>query len=209
MRTQVAIIGAGPAGLTLGQLLHREGIDSVIVEKRSRAYVEARIRAGVLEQGVVDLLTGAGVGGRLAREGRARRTRAAVRGRAAPARPEGTHGQDHHRLRADRDRERPDRGAGRHRTTAPVRGGRRPGGGDRVGATHVSCTPTRLSGRCSNATSSPAATGSTASAARRSRRASCARLRASIRSGGSESWPRWRRRTTRSSTQTTSAGSPC
>ena len=69
MRTQVAIVGAGPAGLTLGQLLHREGIDSVIVENRSRTYVEARIRAGVLEQGVVDLLTGAGVGGRLAREG--------------------------------------------------------------------------------------------------------------------------------------------
>jgi p-hydroxybenzoate 3-monooxygenase len=69
MRTQVAIIGAGPAGLTLAQLLHLEGIDSVIVENRSRAYVEARIRAGVLEQGVVDLLTEAGVGERMAREG--------------------------------------------------------------------------------------------------------------------------------------------
>ena len=69
MRTQVAIIGAGPAGLTLAQLLHLEGIDSVILENRSREYVEARIRAGVLEQGVVDLLTGAGVGERLLREG--------------------------------------------------------------------------------------------------------------------------------------------
>ena len=69
MRTQVAIIGAGPAGLMLAQLLHLEGIDSVIVESRSRAYVEARIRAGVLEQGVVDLLTDAGVGERMVREG--------------------------------------------------------------------------------------------------------------------------------------------
>ena len=69
MRTQVAIIGAGPAGLTLAQLLHLEGIESVILENRSREYVEARIRAGVLEQGVVDLLTEAGVGERLAREG--------------------------------------------------------------------------------------------------------------------------------------------
>ena len=69
MRTQVAIVGAGPAGLTLAHLLHVEGIDSVVLESRSRAYVEARIRAGVLEQGVVDLLTRAGVGERMRREG--------------------------------------------------------------------------------------------------------------------------------------------
>jgi p-hydroxybenzoate 3-monooxygenase len=69
MRTQVAIVGAGPAGLTLAQLLHLEGIDSVVIENRSREYVEARIRAGVLEQGVVDLFTEAGVGERMAREG--------------------------------------------------------------------------------------------------------------------------------------------
>ena len=69
MRTQVAIIGAGPAGLTLSQLLARSGIESVVVENRSRAYVEARIRAGVLEQGTVDVLTEAGVGERMAREG--------------------------------------------------------------------------------------------------------------------------------------------
>ena len=68
-RTQVAIIGAGPAGLTLAQLLHLEGIDSVILESRSRAYVEARIRAGVLEHGVAELYDGAGVGGRMRREG--------------------------------------------------------------------------------------------------------------------------------------------
>jgi p-hydroxybenzoate 3-monooxygenase len=68
-RTQVAIIGAGPAGLLLGRLLSRQGIDNVIVEARSRDYVEARIRAGVLEQGTVDVLRSAGVGERLDREG--------------------------------------------------------------------------------------------------------------------------------------------
>ena len=68
-RTQVAIVGAGPAGLLLGQLLHRQGIDAVIVEARSRAYVEARIRAGVLEQGTIEVLREAGVGERMDREG--------------------------------------------------------------------------------------------------------------------------------------------
>jgi p-hydroxybenzoate 3-monooxygenase len=68
-RTQVGIVGAGPAGLMLGQLLHLQGIDSVILENRSRQYVVERVRAGVLEQGTVDLMREAGVGGRLAREG--------------------------------------------------------------------------------------------------------------------------------------------
>jgi p-hydroxybenzoate 3-monooxygenase len=68
-KTTVAIIGAGPAGLLLSQLLHQDGIDSVILETKSRSYVEERIRAGVLEQGTVDVLTQAGVGDRLAREG--------------------------------------------------------------------------------------------------------------------------------------------
>ena len=63
MRTQVAIIGAGPAGLLLGALLHRRGVDSVIIEQRSGDYVLGRIRAGVLEQGTVALLDLAGVGG--------------------------------------------------------------------------------------------------------------------------------------------------
>ena len=67
--TQVAIIGAGPAGLFLGHLLGLEGIDSIIVENRSREYVEHRVRAGVLEQGTVDLMVQTGVAGRLAREG--------------------------------------------------------------------------------------------------------------------------------------------
>ena len=68
-RTQVGIVGAGPAGLLLGHLLHRLGVDSVILESKSRAYVEQRVRAGVLEQGSVDLLIAAGVGERLPREG--------------------------------------------------------------------------------------------------------------------------------------------
>lgn len=69
MRTQVAIIGSGPAGLLLGQLLRKAGIDAVIVERRSRDYVLSRIRAGVLERGTVDLLAAVGAGARLRREG--------------------------------------------------------------------------------------------------------------------------------------------
>ncbi|MGH2460436.1 MAG: 4-hydroxybenzoate 3-monooxygenase [Chloroflexota bacterium] len=69
MRTQVAVVGAGPAGLVLAHLLAREGIDSVVLEARDREYVERRIRAGVLEQGTVDLLQATGVGDRLRREG--------------------------------------------------------------------------------------------------------------------------------------------
>ncbi len=69
MKTQVAIVGAGPAGLLLSHLLHLEGIDSVVVETRSRAEIEATIRAGVLEQGTVDLLAQSGVGERMKREG--------------------------------------------------------------------------------------------------------------------------------------------
>jgi p-hydroxybenzoate 3-monooxygenase len=69
MRTQVAIVGAGPAGLTLGHLLHLQGIESVVIEIKSRDYVEHRVRAGVLEQPTVDLLHEIGVGGRLASEG--------------------------------------------------------------------------------------------------------------------------------------------
>lgn len=68
-RTQVAIIGAGPAGLLLSHLLHLRGIASVVLEAQSRQHVEQRIRAGVLEQGIVDLLVESGVGARLKREG--------------------------------------------------------------------------------------------------------------------------------------------
>jgi p-hydroxybenzoate 3-monooxygenase len=68
-RTQVGIIGAGPAGLTLAHLLHLQNIESIVLERQSRQYVETRVRAGVLEQGTVDILCNSGVGERLKREG--------------------------------------------------------------------------------------------------------------------------------------------
>ncbi|MFD4632082.1 4-hydroxybenzoate 3-monooxygenase [Streptomyces sp. NPDC058284] len=69
MRTTVGIIGAGPAGLLLARLLHNAGIDSVVLESRDRAYVEQRQRAGILEQGTVDILREAGAAARMDREG--------------------------------------------------------------------------------------------------------------------------------------------
>jgi p-hydroxybenzoate 3-monooxygenase len=69
LRTQVGIVGAGPAGLMLSHLLHLQGIQSVVIENRSQQYVEERVRAGVLEQGTVDLMVETGVGERLKKEG--------------------------------------------------------------------------------------------------------------------------------------------
>jgi p-hydroxybenzoate 3-monooxygenase len=69
MLTQVGIIGAGPAGLLLSHLLHLRGIESVVIEKHSRSYIEDRVRAGVLEQGTVDTLNESGVGDRMRRQG--------------------------------------------------------------------------------------------------------------------------------------------
>ncbi len=69
LRTQVGIIGAGPAGLLLGHLLHREGIETIIIENRSREEIESTVRAGVLEQGTRDLLIQVGLGERMQREG--------------------------------------------------------------------------------------------------------------------------------------------
>jgi p-hydroxybenzoate 3-monooxygenase len=69
IRTQVGIVGAGPAGLMLSHLLHLQGIDSVVLETRSRKYVQERVRAGVLEQGTVDVLIATGVGHRLKKQG--------------------------------------------------------------------------------------------------------------------------------------------
>ena len=69
IRTQVGIVGAGPAGLMLSHLLHLQGIDSIVLESRTRNYVQERVRAGVLEQGSVDLLIAAGVGDRLKKQG--------------------------------------------------------------------------------------------------------------------------------------------
>jgi p-hydroxybenzoate 3-monooxygenase len=69
MRAQVGIIGGGPAGLLLSQLLHLAGIETVVLERRSRAYVMGRIRAGVLEQGFQNLMRRAGIAGRMERDG--------------------------------------------------------------------------------------------------------------------------------------------
>jgi p-hydroxybenzoate 3-monooxygenase len=69
MRTQVGIVGAGPAGLILSHLLQQQGIDSIIIEKYSRQHVEERVRAGVLEQGTVEMLADLGLAERLQREG--------------------------------------------------------------------------------------------------------------------------------------------
>src|SRR5580658_7639462 len=69
MHTQVGIVGGGPSGLLLAQLLHLNGIDSVVLESRSEEYVIDRVRAGVLEQGMVDLLAAIGLGDRVKREG--------------------------------------------------------------------------------------------------------------------------------------------
>ena len=69
LRTQVGIVGAGPAGLVLSHLLHLQGIESVVIEARSREHCEQRVRAGVLERGTVELLTQMGVGDRMKREG--------------------------------------------------------------------------------------------------------------------------------------------
>ncbi len=68
MRTQIGIIGAGPAGLVLAHLLHLEGIDAIVIEDKSRHYIENRLRAGLLEQGSADLLIETGVGARLQKE---------------------------------------------------------------------------------------------------------------------------------------------
>ena len=69
IRTRVGIIGAGPAGLMLSLLLSMEGIDSIVLESRSREEIESTIRAGVLEQGTADLMTEIGIGDRMKREG--------------------------------------------------------------------------------------------------------------------------------------------
>jgi p-hydroxybenzoate 3-monooxygenase len=69
LRTQVGIVGGGPAGLMLSHLLHLDGIESIVVEARSRQHVEERVRAGVLEQGTVDLMIASGIGERLKRQG--------------------------------------------------------------------------------------------------------------------------------------------
>ncbi len=111
-------------GCMLGHLLHLNGIDSVIVENRSREYVIDRVRAGVLEQGTVDLLHAMGVGANLAaRRTATRRPLHLFPGTTASHQPDRVdRRQGDHRLRAERSRQGPDRGAGRHLAPAVFRG---------------------------------------------------------------------------------------
>ena len=151
----------------LGHLLGQAGIDSVIIENRTREHVIDRVRAGVLEQGTVDLLCGSGVGDRLMREGmRHQGIYIAFRGnRHRIDMAALTGGRADHHLRSERSREGPARGAGRVWSPTPVRGYRR----------QHSRTPEPPAGKSgslmagkrneSSATSSPGAMGSTASAA--------------------------------------------
>ncbi len=108
MRTQVAIIGAGPAGLLLGQLLHKHGIDNIILERQTADYVLGRIRAGVIEQVTVDLLDEAGVGARMHADGLVHDgVQICVDGVRHRHLLQGTDRQDGDGLRPDRDHQGP------------------------------------------------------------------------------------------------------
>ena len=168
MRTQVGIIGAGPAGLLLSQLLHLRGIESVIVESRSREAIEATIRAGVLEQGTVDLMTEIGAGERLKREGFVHHgfeIRFGGQATASTSGPDRRPGD--HRLCPARGAEGPDQAAARRRAgrscSRPRR--RRCEEVDRRPAQDPLHHQGRQAARSSPATSSPAATAATACAA--------------------------------------------
>ncbi len=133
MRTQVGIIGAGPAGLMLSHLLARHGVESVVLETRSREYVEARVRAGVLEQGTVDLLDETGVGERMHREGLVHEG-IELRFDRTPHRiafPELTGGRSIMLYGQQEVVRGSDRGSARRRGRRPVRGLRRPRRQDR------------------------------------------------------------------------------
>ena len=110
LKTQVAIIGAGPSGLLLGQLLQQAGIQTLILERQSADYVLGRIRAGVLEQGMVDLLREAGVSQRMDAEGLVHDGfELALNGPTDSHRPQGAHRRSiGDGLRPDRSDPRPD-----------------------------------------------------------------------------------------------------
>ena len=195
MRTQVAIIGSGPAGLLLGQLLHGAGIEAAILDRVDRDYILGRVRAGVLEQGTVELLEAAGVAGRLRREGMVHHgieLRFGGRGHRIDftaltgGRGITVYGQQE--VVKDLLAAREAAGALPWFECADVEllelDGDRPAiGFSQAGERHEL--------RCDVVA---AATASTGSAGRRCRTARSRCTSASIRSAGSGSWPRWRRR---------------
>ena len=126
MRTQVGIVGAGPAGLMLSRLLHLAGIECIVLEDRSRTYFEDRMRAGLIEQWARDLLIDIGVGERLqARGHHPRRHQFPLRRPAAPLRLPHARRQGGDHLRPAGGREGSDRHAARRRRRDPLRGRRR------------------------------------------------------------------------------------
>ena len=123
MRTQVGIVGAGPAGLMLSHLLHLAGISSIVIEDRSRAYCEARVRAGLMENWVAQMLIDTGVGERLQARGHgARRHLHLVQGRGAAHRLPQADRQAGLHLRPEGGRHRPDRQAAGRRRADFLRG---------------------------------------------------------------------------------------
>ena len=193
VRTQIGIVGAGPAGLVLAHLLHLQGIESVVIETRSRKYIEERVRAGVLEQGTVDLLIETGVGERLQREGlthhgielRFNRPRPPHRLRRSHRR------QDRHDLRAARSDQGPGRRAARQRACRFIFEASDVSVHGFDGDEPVDPVPRRRARRRNcTATSSPAATAFTASAARAFPPACSPNSSASTRSAG---WAFWRK----------------
>ena len=196
MRAQVGIVGAGPAGLMLSHLLHLAGISSIVVEDHSRAYCEARVRAGLMENSAAQMLIETGVGERLqARGDGARWHLHFVQGRGAAHRLPQADRQAGVHLRPEGGRHRPDRQAARRRR-ADYFEVRTPAFTISTATIRKSDSAIRASRRRSNAISSAAATAFTASAGRAFRPACSRTMTASIRSAGSASCRNRRRRTT-------------
>ncbi len=195
MRTQVAIIGAGPAGLLLGQLLHRPASTTSSSSARAATTCCGRIRAGVLEQVTMDLLARPASTRAPGRRPAARRHRAAVPGRAPPHRPaRPDRRQAGHGVRPDRGDARPDGSARGRRPDHDLQTPRQVSLHDFDGAPAARALRRRTAPRTrSNATSSPAATATTASAARACRRGRCTPTRRSTPSAGWACWPTCRR----------------
>ena len=209
MRTQVGIVGAGPAGLLLSHLLHVQGIESIVLEARSREYVENRIRAGVLEYGTEQLLNDSGVGERMRREGMLHPGVVMRFGRADHridfADLVGKHVMvySQHNVVQDLIAARLAAGGQIVFEAGDVAVHDFQNGKPRISYRHDGAVQT------SHATSSPAATASMACAVLRSPPTCCVCSSANIHSAGSAFWPRRRLQLKRTSMSVTSAASRC